>query len=427
MAHVLIVGGGFGGLAAAHELRSAYPALEVTLVARDDRFYMGFAKLWDLGRTRPLEEGTRSLSALTERGVNFVQDDVIGLMPWSCSAATTKNGTITADAMLIGVGAATSPAHLDLLAADAAHDLYDGRSLPAIHEAIEGLDGGRILVSILGGPFKCPPAPFEAALTLDSRLRAEGRRDAFEIVVTTPQFDALPVAGPDASAYVASHLAEYGIELRTSAAVIDIDGAAHTVTFANETTEHYDLLLGVPASVPPPVLADSGLAGASGWIEPDPLTLRTSFDYVYAVGDCTHVPNAIGALPKAGVFAAAQGRIAAGQIAAELGYGKQLPGTDIAAELDGPGLQREYRPQVTSTYDEPDFGAPIARPGESTGAPTFDGHGFCFLELPGERVAFVEGDFFAHPRPIVTLSEADHEQWERKVAYEREHLDLWLG
>ncbi len=58
---------------------------------------------------------------------------------------------------------------------------------------------------------------------------------------------------------------------------------------------------------------------------------------------------------------------------------------------------------------------------------TFDGHGFCFLELPGRRVAFVEGDFFADPEPDVQLSEADEERFARKQAYERERLAAWLG
>ena len=130
------------------------------------------------------------------------------------------------------------------------------------------------------------------------------------------------------------------------------------------------------------MLTAAGLAGDSGFIEPDPRTLRTGFDRVYAVGDCTHIPNAIGALPKAGVFAAAEGTAAA---------------TNIAADLLGTAEAR------------------------------FDGHGYCFLELPGERVAFVQGDFLAEPRPDVTLTEADHEQFLRKQAYERERLDTWLG
>jgi sulfide:quinone oxidoreductase len=44
MARVLVLGGGFGGLAAATVLRSTLPAGdEVVLVSASDRFYMGFA------------------------------------------------------------------------------------------------------------------------------------------------------------------------------------------------------------------------------------------------------------------------------------------------------------------------------------------------------------------------------------------------
>jgi sulfide:quinone oxidoreductase len=142
------------------------------------------------------------------------------------------------------------------------------------------------------------------------------------------------------------------------------------------------VLLGVPASAPPPVVKSSDLAADSGWIVPDKHTLRTSRDRVYAVGDCTMIATATGQLPKAGVFAAAQGEVAARNIAADLGVG--VPAT-------------------------------------------FDGHGFCFLELPGQRVAFVEGNFYAEPQPDVILTEADAEQYQRKLAYERDRLDSWLG
>jgi sulfide:quinone oxidoreductase len=137
----------------------------------------------------------------------------------------------------------------------------------------------------------------------------------------------------------------------------------------------------VPADSPPALLRDAGLVGASGWVEPDPATLATDTERVYAVGDCTLIPTATGQLPHAGVFAAEQGRTAA---------------TNAAAELTG---------------------------GRSV---TFGGHGYCFLELPGELVAFVEGDFYADP-PEVELTPPDHDQFRRKQAYERDHLDAWFG
>jgi sulfide:quinone oxidoreductase len=379
MAHVVIVGGGFGGLAAAHELRTAHPELEVTLVDRRDHFYMGFAKLWDLAGVRPLTGGTRSLRGLADRGVRFVQSEVSALDP-AARRVETDDGTLEADAVLVALGAAHSPAHVALLAGRRAHDLYDGAALPAIHADLDSVAEGRVLVSILGGPFQCPPAPFEAVLIVDERLRARGVRDRVTVTISTPQPMTLPVAGVDASRYVASHLAERGIELLEEHAVVAVDG--DEVRFTNGAAVDCSVLLGVPASTPPPLLARAGMAGPSGFVEPDPRTLRTDFDRVYAVGDCTHVPNAAGALPKAGIFAAGEGVVAARNIAADL------------------------------------LGTEPAR---------FDGHGYCFLELPGEQVAFVEGDFFAEPRPDVSLSEANHEHFVRKQAYERERLDAWLG
>ncbi len=381
MAHVVIVGGGFGGLAAAHELRTQHPDIEVTLVDRRDHFFMGFAKLWDLAGLRPLEEGTRSLAALTERGVRFVQADVTAIDPTSRTVQTV-DGVLEADALLIALGAAHAPPHVAWLHGAGAHDLYDAAALPAMHADLDALTEGRVLVSILGGPFPCPPAPYEAALIVDEVLRARGVRDRVDVAISTPQPMTLPVAGVDASRYVAAQLGERTITLLAERKVTGVDPDARVVTFADGSRESYTVLLGVPASVAPPVVAAAGLTGPSGFVEPDRLTLRTTFERVYAVGDCTHVPNAAGALPKAGVFAAAQGVVAA---------------RNIAADLQG------------------------------TPAATFDGHGFCFLELPGRKVAFVEGDFFAEPRPDVTLSAADTEHFERKQAYELERLDTWLG
>jgi sulfide:quinone oxidoreductase len=381
VSHVLILGGGFGGLAAARELRTAHSDLAVTLVSAADEFYMGFAKLWDLAGTRPLADGTRSLTALEARGVRFVHADITAIDPARCAAETTA-GTIEADALLVALGAGPSPAHREVLSGEGAFDLYDGRELPGMHAALDAVDEGRVLVSILGGPFKCPPAPFEAALLVDELLRARDVRDRVGVAISTPQPITLPVAGPDASRYVAGFLAERDIELFAESPVTAVDGDERRVTFGNGSTADYRVLLGVPASAPPPVVADSGLAAPSGWIEPDRHSLATGTERVYAVGDCTNIPNAVGALPKAGVFAAAQGEVAARNIAAD------LLGTKRTA---------------------------------------FDGHGFCFLELPGEKVAYVEGDFYAEPRPEVTLTEADDDQFRAKQAYEREHLAAWLG
>lgn len=381
MARVLILGGGFGGLAAAHELGALLPDDEIVLVSDRDTFYMGFAKLWDLAGVRPLAEGTVALSHLESRGVQFHHAEITGLYPQSRRVQTSK-GELSGDALLVALGAGPSPAHRRLLAGDAAFDLYDGDQLPGIHRALGQIESGTVLVSILGAPFKCPPAPFEAALIVDESLRRRGVRDAVEVAISTPAPMTLPVAGPDASQYLALQLGDRNIQLLTEHKVVGVEPDRRAVQFAGGGELGFGVLLGVPANVVPEVLGACGMAGPSGWIEPDPLSLATSFERVYAVGDCTSIPAGPGMLPKAGVFAASQGRVAARNIAADLGAGERTE---------------------------------------------FDGKGFCFLELPGRKVAYVEGDWYATPKPRVHLSEADAEQFRRKQEYERARLAEWLG
>ena len=374
MASTLILGGGFGGLAAAHELRARLPdSHDVTVVAADDHFYTGFAKLWDLVGTRPLEQGTASLSALERHGIHFVQTRITAIDPVE-RRVETEAGSLGADFLLVALGASPGPKQL-LQLHGPAHNLYDANELPEVRADLAHLDVGTLVVAVLGAPYKCPPAPYEATLLLDEHLRGRGVRDSIELMVTTPQSMTLPAAGPEISQFVADALKDRGIELRTQQSVQAIDADARTVRFTDGGQLEYALLLAVPKAVPPQVVAESPLAGDGGWIQPERETLRTSFEGVYAAGDCTASPP-----PKAGVFAEAEARVAA---------------RNIAAEIDGGFGDR------------------------------FDGMGYCFLEFPGQRASALEGNFFAQP-PEVRLAEPDTETFARKQAFETERLRNWL-
>ncbi|HEX7167556.1 MAG TPA: FAD/NAD(P)-binding oxidoreductase [Acidimicrobiales bacterium] len=389
MTRALVLGGGFGGLAAAHELRRLLASGdEVVLVDARDEFFMGFAKLWDLGGIRPLADGTRPLAALDGHGIRFVNATIDAIDP-SARRVETSAGPFDADAIVVALGAGAAPAHLELIegaSVDGMHrafDLYDAASLPGIHAALDEIGSGRVVVAVLGIPFKCPPAPYEAALLVDERLRERDVRDAVDIAVVTPVPITIPAVGPDASQYVASFLDARGIDLRTATTVSGVDAARGVLDLGDAGELDYQLLLGVPASAPPRVIASSPLGGEGGWIAADPATLATGFERVYAVGDCTRVPTAGGQLPKAGVFAAAQGTVAARNAAADLGVA-----SDRAI---------------------------------------FDGYGYCFMEVPGRKVATVEGNFYGTPKPDVSLSEPDEASFARKQAFEQERLDEWLG
>lgn len=382
MARVIVLGGGFGGIAAATAARRALDRDdEVMLVARDHQFAMGWTKIWALVGIRPLRESVRELGQLRERGIDFRHASIDVIDPAERAVATSE-GDIEADAIIVALGADADPHATAKFDGKFAHDLYSFAAIDAASAALQACDGGLVVLGVMGQPIKCPPAPFEAALAIDAYLREQRRRDDVDITVATPSPGALPVAGPEASATIAGCLDDRGIHLRTEQLLAGIDPDAQTVTFGDAERCDASLVFGVPAAVPPPVVADSPLAGEGGWIVPDRRTLGTGFPRVYAVGDCTTVPTATAALPKAGVFAAAQGEVAA---------------ANVVADLDrGPRAQ-------------------------------FDGYGHCYLEFPGREVSVVAGNFFAEPKPDVTLSPPSAAAYQEKLDFEATRLRAWFG
>ena len=80
MKRVLILGGGFGGIATAHHLkRKAAAEDEIILVDRRPNFMVGFRKTWALTGMSPLEDGQRVLGLAQTVGRPTVSIDVPGI------------------------------------------------------------------------------------------------------------------------------------------------------------------------------------------------------------------------------------------------------------------------------------------------------------------------------------------------------------
>ena len=155
----------------------------------------------------------------------------------------------------------------------AAHDLYDANELPQMRADLAHLDAGTLVVAVLGAPYKCPPAPYEAAFLLDEHLRGRGVRNAIELVVSTPQPMTLPAAGPEVSQFVADTLEDQGIELRTEQSVQSIDSETSTVSFTDGGKLQYAAACCAPGS-PTASRRRQPASGEGGWIQPDRETLH---------------------------------------------------------------------------------------------------------------------------------------------------------
>jgi sulfide:quinone oxidoreductase len=378
MARVLILGAGFGGIAAAVALRQRLPeGDEVVVVDRRDDFAMGLRKTWAILGISPIAYGTRSLASLAGRGITVMQATVERVDPAN-RAATIDGSLLEADALVVALGAEHAPASIPGLV-EHGLNAWDRARLDHVHGVVDAFRGGRVLVGVFGTPYSCPPAPYELALLLGDRFDARGI-DA-QISVFAPVPIVLPVLGAAACVPLDARLEERGIAFLASHAATSVSDRA--VQFAGNAELPFDLLLAVPPHRCPAVLIDAGLAPAGGWVAVDHRTLETHHPGVYAIGDATVIPLSNGVpLPKAGLFAEKEGETVAARIAAS------LSGSEPTA--------------------------------------VFDGQGACFLEVGGGEASVIAGDFFADP-PAVELSSPSVELRAAKERFEMERLASWFG
>jgi sulfide:quinone oxidoreductase len=196
-------------------------------------------------------------------------------------------------------------------------EYYSLAGAERLRDTLEGFRGGRVLVSVLGQPFKCPPAPFEGAFLLHERFTEMGIRDAVQMTITFPMQRPVPVTGP-VSQIFRDGLADRRIEERAQTLVTAIDPAKKEATLAAGETLPYDLFVGIPVHRAPDPLPASGLT-VNGWVPVDQTNLRTQYAGVYAIGDVCTGPRTVA---KAGIFAEAAGRVVADDIAAVITGGE---------------------------------------------------------------------------------------------------------
>ena len=327
---VLVLGAGFGGIPASIELRKMLPpSYEVVLVDRRDKFSMGFMNLWLMtGEIPSPRECLYPVKGVQKHGVKFRNEEIIKIDPERKRVQTSEN-TYEADAIIVALGAEYV---LDAVPGfrEAAYNFYDLMGAFAAQNVLKQFDGGRIAVLITGTPFKCPPAPYEAAFLVQLYMKHRGIGDKVSIDIYTPEPQPMPAAGP-AGKQVEKLLAERGIGFHPRKTVKQIDASRKKIVFEDEEAG-YDLLLGVPVHRVPKIVRDAGLVDEVGWVSVNPLTMETKFPDVYGVGDVVAIKLRNGMfLPKAGVFAEAMGIVAARKIAAK------ILGTSDSSVFDGKG------------------------------------------------------------------------------------------
>jgi len=370
-----VLGAGFGGLELSTILSEALAdRLDLTLIDKNDSFFFGFSKL-DVMFGRKTPDAVRlSYSNIVKPGVVFRQETITAIDP-EARRVTTNNGTYEADVLVIALGA-----DYDLTATpgltEGGNEFYSFAGAERLREVLPTFTKGHAIVGVTSAPFKCPPAPSEAALLLHEHLTTRGVRDACKISLVMP-FGAPIPPSPATSRALLAAFAEREIIFVPNRRVRALDPARRVAILDDENEMPYDLFLGIPKHRVPDVVAASGMT-ENGWIPVNPKNLKTRFPGVYAVGDVTSVGTA-----KAGTFAEGAARVVAASLLAEVQAGEQ----------------------------------PSA----------YAGAGTCYVEFGGGRVGRVDVDFLSGPAPTGSFIEPSVALVGEKQHFGSSRRGRWFG
>lgn len=376
---ILILGAGFGGLETATGLAAALRGrdTEIALVDKRESFFVGFAKIDVLFGRRSEAEVRSPYTGLRAEGVRFVPAEVTAIDTDARRVETTA-GAETYDTLVVALGAALDPDATPGFRESGGHEFYSMAGAVQLRPVVEAFASGKLVLGVLGLPYKCPPAPFEVACQLHERFVSRGVRDHIDMTMVIP--GARPVPNPAGADLLEQLLRDRGIGLVAGSAISAIDVARKQVV-AGAGEVPYDLFIGVPVHVPPPVVRASKLGKA--FVPVNPATLETAVPGVYAIGDVAKIPvGADGMVPKAGAFAEDAAR------------------TVVAEILAKEGLAAPER---------------------------FRAKGACYFEVGGGLVGKLDADYLGGDKPKMRVEGPTTELHAEKVAFETTRRARWFA
>jgi NADH dehydrogenase len=338
-ARVLIIGGGFAGVACAKGL-DGQDDLDVTLF--DANGVHQFQPLLYQVATAELTPTDIAFDLYQvfakQENVKVRRTPVTAVDPVHHTVALADGTTVEGDVLVIAAGAQPNFFHVPG-AEEFSYPLYSVSDAERIRSRVIQLyanvaerpdlvDKGALNFVIVGaGPtgVECAGALAELAYEVMPKRYADVDVSHARVIVVDRGHDALGAFSDSAHAYAAKQLDHRGVELMLGTGITEV--AADHVKLTGDTTIATYLTVWGGGEMAAPVVAEAGLpVGHGGRVTVRPDLTVDGFPGVYAIGDAANVISDEGeALPQLGSVAQQSGAWAAGNILADLGGQERQP------------------------------------------------------------------------------------------------------
>jgi sulfide dehydrogenase [flavocytochrome c] flavoprotein chain len=313
-AHVVVIGGGFGGAVCARALRKIDPRLQVTLVEQNKTFTACPLSNEVIAGLRKIEAQQFTYDRIAASGVIVVAQAATRVDPQKRTVGLADGTSLAYDRLVISPGIDLRfdalPGYDEAAAAKMPHAWKAGEQTVLLRRQLEAMDdGGVVALAVPATPYRCPPAPYERASLIAHYLKAKKPRSKILILDAKDIFSQQRLFEKAWKQFYPGLIER--IPLSQGGRLVSVEPPTNTLItdFGN-----YDAQV---ANVIPPQKAGhiASLAGAAdntGWCPIDAATFASKLvPNIHVIGDAVIGGNA----PKSASAANAEGKSCAAAVA----------------------------------------------------------------------------------------------------------------
>ena len=298
---ILILGGGTAGLTIASQLAARIGGRHLAIVEPSTTHY--YQPLWTLvgGGIFPREDSAREEGDLIPDEVTWIRDAAMSIDPKTRRVATSDNGTLTYDFLVVAPGVVLQWTKIPGLAESVGKpgtgvvSNYSYETVPSTWDAIRSFRGGTALFTEPLTPVKCGGAPQKIMYLAEEAFRTQGVREKSRVVFMNakPALFTAPYYIPALERVIKSR----GMEVQLGQELVALRPDAHEAVFRDvktgiEQVMRYDMIHVTPPMSPPEFVRTGPLANADGWIEVDKFSLQhVRYPEVFGLGDASNLPT----------------------------------------------------------------------------------------------------------------------------------------
>ncbi|MBS7670857.1 NAD(P)/FAD-dependent oxidoreductase [Croceicoccus gelatinilyticus] len=295
---VVIIGGGAAGIATASSMLKREPLLDIAIVEPSPSHY--YQPGWTMvgGGVFKSPVTCRPMADVMPDRVKWIRESAASFQPDDNMVTLADGTTIAYELLIVAPGIRLAWEQIeglsDTLGKNGVTSNYRFDLAPYTWDLVSNLKSGRALFTQPPMPIKCAGAPQKAMYLSCDTWEHNGALPNIDVEFHNAGgvLFGVPAYVPALMEYV-DH---YGIGLNFGSTLVAVDGPSRKATFkteAGEVTRDFDMIHVVPPQVAPDFVADSPLAGETGFVDVDKFTMRhVKYPNVFGLGDAGSMPNA---------------------------------------------------------------------------------------------------------------------------------------